>query len=625
MPIPADELQTLVRSIQYLNTSDSLVDGTINFQFTVADNVNQQSAVATSTVNVIARNDAPVLDATGANTLTTINEDSANPAGDRISDIISSSGLADAITDADGPLAEEGIAIFFADSTNGTWQYSTDGGANWTGFGTPSSTAALLLSDDALVRFVPNANFNGDASFSYHAWDQSSGTEGGTINLSGNTGGANPLSSDFDTAMITVNPVNDAPELFVNFTSHTILEDATLTFSSAGGNAIAIGDVDANGAEVALTIQVNDGVVSLGSTAGISNLMGNGTGSITLTGTIADINLALDGLTYDSDDNYHGTDQLTITVDDQGNTGDGGNLTEVANVAINITSINDAPVLDTAATLTLTDIDEDDTNSAGNTVGDIIDSDGVDRITDADNNAAEGIAVYFVDNTNGTWQFDTGSGWTAFGAVSPSSVTLLDTSALIRFVPNPSFNGTATFEFHAWDQTQGSSGQTGFDLSANGTGGATAFSVEGDTVTIDIIPDNDAPVVDLDDNDSSGTAGLDFNTSFTVGDGPVLLTDGTSVSDIDSAIETLTIQITNQPDGLSEQLGFSAPGTIIANYDAANGTLTFTNLGSASNADFQAALDSLTYQNTSSTLDTTTRAITAVSYTHLTLPTIYSV
>ena len=192
---------------------------------------------------------------------------------------------------------------------------------------------------------MPNEDFSGDASFSYHAWDQSSGTEGGIITLSGNTGGANPLSSDSDTAMITVNPVNDAPEVFVNSTSNTIMEDTTLTFSSAGGNAITIGDVDANGAEVALTIQVNDGVVSLGSTAGISNLMGDGTGSITLTGTIADINLALEGLTYDSDENFDGTDQLTITVDDQGNTGDGGNLTEVANVAINVVSINDAPTV----------------------------------------------------------------------------------------------------------------------------------------------------------------------------------------------------------------------------------------------------------------------------------------
>ena len=348
VPIPADELQTLVRSIQYLNTSDSLVDDTINFQFTLEDDASQAS-MATSTVNVNARNDAPVLDNTGLNTLTTIDEDSTNPAGDRVSDIIASSGLADGITDADDPLADEGIAIFFADSTNGTWEYSTDG-TNWTGFGSPSSSAALLLSEDAYVRFRPNANFFGNASFSYHAWDQSSGTEGGIITLSGNTGGANPLSSDSDTAMITVNPVNDAPEVFVNSTSNTIMEDTTLTFSSAGGNAITIGDVDANGAEVALTIQVNDGVVSLGSTAGISNLMGDGTGSIALTGTIADINLALEGLTYDSDDNYHGTDQLTITVDDQGNTGDGGNLTEVANVAINITSVNDAPTVDLDST-----------------------------------------------------------------------------------------------------------------------------------------------------------------------------------------------------------------------------------------------------------------------------------
>ena len=46
-------------------------------------------------------------------------------------------------------------------------------------------------------------------------------------------------------------------------------------------------------------------------------------------------------------------------------------------------------------------------------------SSGPDPITDVDGDP-EGIAVTFVDNSNGTWEFSTDSGtsWTAFGSVS---------------------------------------------------------------------------------------------------------------------------------------------------------------------------------------------------------------
>ena len=461
--IPTDDLQTIVRSIEFRNTSDRLVDDTINFEFTLEDSAGQRSAGATSSLSVNATNDAPVLNNAGLNTLTAIDEDNFNSDGNTIAHIIASSGLADAITDADDPDAPEGIAIFTAEQTNGTWEYSTDGGNSWTEFGSPSPTAALLLSEDAYVRFVPNPNFFGDALFSYQAWDQTSGIEGETISLAGNTGGANTLSSATDTARITVSPINDAPEFVASPPAQQIPEDTTLTFSSADGNEIVIRDVDANGAEVALSIQVNSGVVSLGSTTGITSLMGNGTDSITLTGTIADINLALEGLTYDSNENFNGPDQLSITINDQGNTGGGGSLTEVANVAINVT------------------------------------------------------------------------------------------------------------------------------------------------------PVNDAPVIDLDADDSAGTAGLDFTTSFVTGNGPVSLTDGTAVDDIDSTIQTLRIQISNIQDGADEILALTSNPNIGSSYTSSTGLLTLFGGSNATNADFRAVVNSLTYENVSTTPDTTTRTITFIA------------
>ncbi len=94
---------------------------------------------------------------------------------------------------------------------------------------------------------------------------------------------------------------------------------------------------------------------------------------------------------------------------------------------------------------TLTDINEDDFNSAGDSVLSIINSVGGDRITDDDDGAVEGIAVVGVDDTNGQWQYDANADgtWVAFGSVSDSAAVLLDTGALVRFVPNADYNGTA--------------------------------------------------------------------------------------------------------------------------------------------------------------------------------------
>ena len=300
-------------------------------------------------------------------------------------------------------------------------------------------------------------------------------------------------------------------------------------------------------------------------------------------------------------------------VSDDGGTDNGGDNTTNHSIQITVDPVNDAPVLDTAATLSMSDVQEDDFNPAGDTVQNIIDSDGVDRITDVDTGDPEGIAVYQVDDSNGTWQYDTGGGWTNFGPVSPTAITLLDPTALIRFVPNADFNGTATFLYHAWDQTQGTNGQTGFDMAANGTGGTTAFSVDGDTATVNIIPSNDAPEIDLDADDSSGTTGVDYSTSFAAGGGPVLVTDGATLDDVDGTIQTLTVRITNIQDGASEVLTFVGNGNIGSAYTPATGSLTLINGGSATNAMFENLLNSITYENISSSPDLTPRTIEFVA------------
>src|SRR5262249_15370679 len=127
-----------------------------------------------------------------------------------------------------------------------------------------------------------------------------------------------------NTRGITVSAVNDAPVNTVPG-AQTTNEDAARVFSSANGNLISISDVDAGSSSVKLTLTVSNGTLSLSGTTGLTFTSGsNGSASMAFTGTVTNINTALAGMTYQPTANYNGSDSLSITTNDQGNTGSGG-------------------------------------------------------------------------------------------------------------------------------------------------------------------------------------------------------------------------------------------------------------------------------------------------------------
>ncbi|MFX8422120.1 hypothetical protein ABTL73_20650, partial [Acinetobacter baumannii] len=82
-----------------------------------------------------------------------------------------------------------------------------------------------------------------------------------------------------------------------------------------------------------LTLSVSHGTLNFGSTSGLSFVSGsNGSASLTVTGSLADLNSALSSLSYSSTRNYNGSDSLSVTVDDQGNSGSGGSQTATGTV-----------------------------------------------------------------------------------------------------------------------------------------------------------------------------------------------------------------------------------------------------------------------------------------------------
>ncbi|HTM55323.1 MAG TPA: DUF4347 domain-containing protein, partial [Pirellulales bacterium] len=275
-------------------------------------------------------NNAPVL--SGANDLTAILENASNNPGTLVSALI-----AGKVTDAD-PNALTGIAVIDVDNNKGDWQYSTDGGGTWNSFGSPASTTARLLAANAntFVRFVPNANWFGtvNGGITFRAWDQTTGTAGGTASTSPNHGGSTAFSNGTASANIRVAPLNNAP----GGTDKTIttLEDTAYTFTAAD-----FGFSDASDSPANSFLAVKITTLPL-----VGTLTDNGVAvSAGQFITLADITGGLLKFTPAANANGTAYASFTFQVQDNGGTIGGGiDLDQSPNtITVNVTSVNDAP------------------------------------------------------------------------------------------------------------------------------------------------------------------------------------------------------------------------------------------------------------------------------------------
>ena len=355
------------------------------------------------------------------------------------------------------------------------------------------------------------------------------------LNDNGNTGSGGGTDQNLGTVNVDITSVNDAPSGADN--TLTIAEDTDLVliptdfgFTDIDSNLFTSVDISpsTNGT---LFVDTNDnGTIELGE-------------AITATRTVTVSDIAAGRLIFRPAAGESGVGYATFDfqVRDDGGTANGGQDLDPTQrtMTIDVTSVNDAPVLDNSGTPTVTGITEDDINNAGMTVSDLLLSGaGSDPISDEDTGAAEGIAITSLTESNGQWEFsiDGGSNWSAVGTVSDSSALLLRSIDLVRFNPNGD-NGTAeTFDFRAWDQT---SGTEGVKVDTTTNGGSTAFSTAIETASISVSDVNDAPILD-----NSGTVSLDSqleDAGHPVGAVGTVITSiadlGLNVTDVDTATQ----------------------------------------------------------------------------------------
>ena len=316
--------------VSYLSAPNA--NGDVTLTATVNDLGNTGSGGALSAsdtvvLRIAAVNDAPVITVPSSISLT---EDTAGViTGITVSDVDAGSGLLTVTLSApSGTLS--------AISGNGVTVGGSAGALTLTG--SQADLNAFIAAGG--LRYLPGANIAGQVTLSV------------SVNDNGNTGSGGGQTAS---ASITLDiaAVNDAPVNIVPGSQQTA-GGSPLVFDAAHGNAIRIQDVDAGGGQLLVTLSADHGLLRLSRVAGLTFMNGtaNGSATLTFTGTLADINAALDGLVYEAAANYVGPATLRIVTDDQGNSGSGGALSATSSIAIAVTPSDVTPP---SATLTLAD------------------------------------------------------------------------------------------------------------------------------------------------------------------------------------------------------------------------------------------------------------------------------
>ncbi|SFS46515.1 T9SS type B sorting domain-containing protein [Sphingobacterium wenxiniae] len=241
----------------------------------------------------------------------------------------------------DVPVALTGITFYDVDNTDVTVTFRTTIAGAGSGTLTATSTADVTVSGSGtneLTMAGPWASINNliAANGLVFLTDQDN-VNTVFLNIQVSDGAL----ADSTATSLIVAAVNDAPQISVPLLQ-TVLQDATLTFNAANGNPISISDVDAGTNPIKLNLTTTRGLLSLGSTNGLSFDIGNGTADNTMefTGTLADINAALNGLAFEPTGGYYGPAAINITADDQGATGAGGPKSVTREIPITVEPLN---------------------------------------------------------------------------------------------------------------------------------------------------------------------------------------------------------------------------------------------------------------------------------------------
>ena len=297
-------------------------------------------------------------------------------------------------------------------------------------------------------------------------------------------------------------PVNALPG------SASVAEDGVLTFSTGNANAISVGDSDAAGAVESVALSVDAGTLTLGNPGGVSIDAGaDGSSAVTFSGTLAQLNAAMNGLQFTPPADAFGNATLTITTNDLGNSGTDGAKSDTDVLAIEVRPVNDAPAFTVGANQTTT------ADAGTQTVAGF-----ATNLSVGPANEAGQVLDFIVSNDNA-----------ALFATAPA----IAADGTLTYSPNPSLTGSATVSVQIHDD--GGTLDGGIDTSATQT-----FTI---TVNPPLTPASVSAISD-DESDNllplNGTVHFDVDFSRAIDFASVATGDFTISGSASAAVDSVT-------------------------------------------------------------------------------------
>jgi hypothetical protein len=561
--------QAAIRSVTYSSTSHDPTLGGTDTTRTIGVTVNDGTlqAGALGTVAITAVDDAPAL--TGGGNTAAYTEQGAAAAvvpGIVVSDVDNTTLASATVTISNGFAAGDVLNFANQNGITGSWNAATHV--------LTLSGSASLANYQAALRGVTFSSTSDDPTLG--------GTDAGrTISVAVSDG---TLSSTAATSTVAVTAVNDAPVLGSGGNTVGYTEQGTAVAVNAG---LTVADPD-NATLAGATVVIASGfaagdILNFANQNGISGSWNAATHVLTLSGaaSVANYQAALRSVTFSSpsDDPTAGGTDASRTIAFQVDDGQSANhASNIASTTLNVTAVNDAPVL----------------GGGGNTVGyteqgaAVAVDTGV-TVADADNTTLAGATVTIASgfvagdvlnflNQNGI----TGNWNAATHALTLSgSASLANYQAALRSVTfsspsdNPDnfgANPSRTIAFQADD------GQ-----SANHASNAIS-------TTLNVTAVNDAPVL----------GGAGNSVGYTEQGTPAVLDGAITIADDTATLAGASIAIASGFVA-GDVLNFLNQNGITGSWNAATHILTLS--GTASLANYQAALRSITFSSPSDNPD----------------------
>ncbi len=212
----------------------------------------------------------------------------------------SANGNAITVTDASEGTSSDSLTLSVG---RGTLTLGSTSGVTVTGNGNASVTVSGTASN-------LNTALNG---LTYRPGSGDTGSDTLNISISDSTDGLKNSGSVSLTINAAVAPAISAP------TTASASENGSVTFSKSNGNAITATDASAGTSTEKLALSATHGTLRLATTSGITIVSGaNRSASMTISGTLTNLNAALNGIIFTPTSRFTGSASIALTLTDSG-------------------------------------------------------------------------------------------------------------------------------------------------------------------------------------------------------------------------------------------------------------------------------------------------------------------